>query len=65
MTIRWAILRPIPGIASKRARSPRAMARRSSSLVEAETIASATLGPIPETESSSSKSERSSAEAKP
>ena len=50
-----------PGIASKRARSSRAIARRSSAGGEPETIASATFGPIPVTPSSSSKSSRSSA----
>ena len=64
-TTRCAVLRPMPGIASKRAVSSRAIARRSSAGVEPETIASATFGPTPETPSSSSKSWRSSAEANP
>ena len=45
--------------------SSSAIARRSSDGVEPETIASATFGPIPETESSCSNSSRSSVSAKP
>jgi hypothetical protein len=55
----------MPGIAWKRLMSSRAIARRSSTGVEPETIASATFGPTPETPSSSSNSSRSSAVAKP
>ena len=47
ITTRCAVLRPMPGIASKRARSSRAIARRSSAGGEPETIASATFGPDP------------------
>ena len=61
ITTRCAVFRPMPGIASKRARSSRAIARRSSAGGDPETIASATFGPIPETPSSSSNSSRSSA----
>jgi len=49
----------------ERAVSSRAIARRSSPGVEPDTIASATLGPIPETDSRWMKSSRSSASAKP
>ena len=65
MTTRCAVFRPMPGIASNRARSSRAIARRSSAGGEPETIASATFGPIPDTPSSSSNSSRSSADANP
>ena len=64
-TTRCAVFSPTPGIAWKRFTSSRAIARRSSAGVEPETIASATFGPTPETPSSSSKSSRSSAVAKP
>src|SRR4051794_37116822 len=64
-TTRCAVFRPIPGIAWNRFTSSRAIARRSSAGVEPLTIESATLGPTPETPSSSSKSSRSSAVAKP
>ena len=50
-TTRCAVFLPIPGIASKRAVSSSAIARRSSAGVEPETIASATLGPMPLTPS--------------
>src|SRR3954467_399591 len=55
----------MPGIASKRAVSSRAIARRSSAGVEPETIASATFGPTPLTLSRGTKSSRSSAEPNP
>src|SRR5262249_12021068 len=64
-TTRCAVLRPMPGIASKRAVSSRTIARRSSAGAEPETIASATFGPTPETPRRSSNSSRSSADAKP
>src|SRR6266511_831137 len=46
-TTRCAVFLPMPGIASKRAVSSSAIARRSSPGVEPETIASATFGPTP------------------
>ena len=55
----------IPGIASKRAVSSSAIARRSSAGGEPETIASATFGPTPETASRCSNSSRSAGSAKP
>ena len=63
--MRSAVFLPIPGIAWKRAWSPSAIARRSSAAGEPETTASATLGPIPLTVSSWTKSSRSSASANP
>src|SRR5581483_4890202 len=64
-TIRSAVLRPMPGIAWKRAWSPSTIARRSSAAGEPETTASATFGPTPLTPSSSVNRSRSSASAKP
>ncbi len=55
----------IPGIASNRAVSSSTIARRSSSGVEPETIASATFGPTPLTVRSWTKSSRSARSAKP
>ena len=49
-TTRCAVLRPMPGIASKRAVSSSAIARRSSAGRDPDTIASATFGPTPETD---------------
>ena len=64
-TTRWAVFLPIPGIAWKRAVSSSAIARRRSAGDEPETIASATFGPTPDTESRCSKSSRSAGSAKP
>ena len=63
--MRSAVFLPMPGIAWKRAVSSRTIARRSSSAGEPETIASATFGPTPLTESSWMKSSRSARSAKP
>src|SRR5262249_15741038 len=64
-TIRSAVFLPMPGIAWKRAESRRAIARASSSGGALETTARATLGPIPLTPRSWTKSERSAASANP
>src|SRR5262249_37940161 len=64
-TTRWAVFRPTPGIAWNLRTSSLAIARRSSAGVEPETIASATLGPTPDTPSSSSNNVRSSVVEKP
>ena len=55
----------IPGIASKRAVSSSAIARRRSAGGEPETIASATFGPTPETASRCSNSSRSAGSPNP
>jgi hypothetical protein len=55
----------MPGMAWKRAVSSSAIARLSSAGLEPDRIASATLGPTPETDSSCSNSPRSSASANP
>ena len=64
-TTRCAVFLPMPGIASKRAVSSSAIARRSSVGVEPETIASATFGPTPLTLSRWTKRSRSSTEPNP
>ena len=65
-TTRCAVFLPTPGIAIEPRRVARAtIARRSSAGVEPETIASATFGPTPETESSCSNSSRSAGSANP
>src|SRR6476469_5829475 len=64
-TIRSAVFLPMPGMAWKRAWSPRAIARRSSAAGEPETIARATFGPTPLTARSWTNSSRSPRSAKP
>ena len=63
--MRSAVFLPIPGIAWKRAESLSAIARWSSSGDALDTTASATLGPMPLTPRSCTKSVRSAASAKP